>query len=160
MIFTSQKPNIDPLPWYAPSGWNGEPAARFATEAEADAYGRNEYDPRDEFTPTRDPEPWLWKAAPGDTARVSDAEAQRLLQMGKGTHWQGMGLMWSPRREQFDTPVNQILVDFRAAVGGMATASFLARAVLRNWMYWHAIEGTPDEHSHAGRVLARLAMLP
>jgi len=58
MIFTSQKPNTDPEPWVAHDGTRSQHPHGFDTATVT--FGIT-FDPRDEFTPTRDPEPWVWE---------------------------------------------------------------------------------------------------
>ena len=152
-IFTSQRVNLDREPWVDDHG------KRHATEeAWCDACGgcSTYLRPRPEFEPTRDPFPYVSAlgaryAYPGTLGRER--------------------LVWAPRREEFDTPVNRVLEAFRAV--GDASAEEWAYCLSlaysgESWPvvdHWDALEEAveiigregADEIDHARKVLTRLA---
>lgn len=149
-IFKSRQVNLDPAPWRAikggvrTSGSMVEGLTRIGVEVVLD--------PRPEFEPTRDPEPYLIlgerSATPADFA------------------------LFAPRREQFDTPVNPILVamrdDYQQYVG---TPGAVDRVFWESWLERlprvksHGViasahggfVATAEQIDHARRVLTRLA---
>ena len=130
-IFKSHQVNIDPEPWKSLNhGGRG---------ATALVYDDMKYSPRPEFEPTRDPEPYVredgWRER---------KEAKNL---------QGRGYGWAPRREEFDTPVNQALVDFRRRYVLNGTRDDAAEWLETGIDPWHY---TPEEIKHAQKVLSRL----
>lgn len=154
MIFKSKQVNLDPHPWLSENG---------------PRYKRPPYPhttwslrPRPEFEPTRDPEPWLHTHVSENCHDTG----------GRMSFNNGIGYEWSPRREQFDTPVNPILVEFRNTLpntnGG--SAPWLAAHWTCSDEMWrqmclsdHHDEavpiGTPEHEAHARKVLTRLARL-
>jgi len=92
-IFTSQRVNLDPEPYVGPT--SGERRAEPFEDHGEPAF----LDPRPEFEPTRDPFP-------------VEFDGSRFPAFGFRSE-KPMGARWAPRREQFDTPVNPILVAFR-----------------------------------------------
>lgn len=100
-------------------------------------------DPHPAFTQTRDPKPLL---DPEESGRYSVMPGMHPSIAVRN------GLIWAPRHEEFDTPVNPILAAFRS----------------RNYPipYWvhrlklgHApagVEATPQQIDHARRVLSKL----
>lgn len=132
-IFKSQQVNLDPEPWLVEDydGWGRQ--WRQATPGVGDEIST--WAPRREFEPTRDPEPW----ARDDGWRTSG-----------GFHLEGRGYGWAPRREQFDTPVNRVLLHLRKKCGDIYELMFDLDS---RW-----VEGfTYDEVCHARKVLDRLA---
>ena len=133
----------DPEPWVEKSG--GRHVANWA--------GLRTHDPRPEFEPTRDPLPW--KCANGDKRFWSRRAAENHC---------GTDAIYTPRREQFDTPVNPILVEFRKLWKGqpdiLEMADHWARFELDgDWESSMTHEYTMDQINHAHRVLTRLAAL-
>lgn len=113
------------------------------------------YDPRPEFEPTRDPFPWAVVYLDGS---VHDYRADNLGPLEPGERFE-----FRPRREQFDTPVNRMLVAFRE---DCADPDFEVNSVVEYAQAW--LNNTPgidvdwdtfdlDEIDHARRVLTRLA---
>ncbi len=129
-LFKSRQVNLDPEPVIAPggerfdgSGWMPLPN---------DGYN---YAPRPEFEPTRDHAPWAERG----NHNVRSA-----------THFKGSE--WAPRREQFDTPVNRVLVRYRES------QTMMNADTLENWLWFLERQPyTPDEIEHARTVLTRLA---
>lgn len=138
MIFKSRQVNLDPEPYT----YDGFRATRAVAESQA-RWSAVEHVPRPEFEPTRDPKPYEWNG-------------YRYTPEQRNT-FPGQPCNWSPRREQFDTPVNPILVAFRrdqSEEGGQ-------RHVL-SWAEWLEYPTTlnrytPEQIDHARRVLTRLA---
>ena len=132
IIFKSRQVNLDQFPYVWPSGTrsmfsvgDGQPLS---------------FDPRPEFEPTRDPLPY-W-----DTETDDDDPIRLSSKVDDPTN----SVVWKPRREQFDTPVNRILVYLRMAglpedLSGVWLAE-VAREVGAN----------RKELEHAWKVLARL----
>jgi hypothetical protein len=94
VIFLSHRPNLDPEPYL-----NVHANTRQADNRD----GWRSFAPRPEFEPTRDPEPWTCDPA---YAKGYCRSIRRTVHHDA----------WSPRREQYDTPVNPILTDFRSVV--------------------------------------------
>ena len=141
-IFKSRQVNLDPEPWVA---WG----VRYPKKA-----GSAYYDPRPEFEPTRDPLPY-W-----DTETDDDDPIRLSFKVDDPTN----SVVWKPRREQFDTPVNPILVEFRKLWKGqpdiLEMADHWARFELDgDWESSMTHEYTMDQINHAHRVLTRLAAL-
>ena len=128
MIFKSQQVNFDPLPWVNPND-----GARRAHQVKWIS-GPDVFDPRPGFESTRDPHPWLGLSA-GRMTRYSHNDDQ------------DPRIEWAPRREQFDTPVNRVLVDARKI--GWRDPKTLDEFFDTSW--------TPEEIEHARKVLTRLA---
>lgn len=101
MIFKSHQVNLDRYPWASKMHRN----TRYSANHDCD------WLPRREFEPTRDPEPWVGPTDNSATKRYAEQGDTR------------MGRKYLPRREQFDTPVNSILVEFRK--GGASPAQWL-----------------------------------
>lgn len=125
-LFKSHRVNLDREPYRDPSS-----GVRFRKQFH-DPDDLYVYDPRPQFEPTRDPLPW-WSA----TA------------MGRTAHWHE-GSVWAPRREEFDTPVNPILVNLRLMRGtDLALSETLARTA--QWMLdqedFSASESAEMEHA-------------
>ena len=142
MIFKSKQVNLDPEPWITFDG----------IRVGADIMG-TKYHPRPQFEPTRDPLPW--KCANGDKRFWSRRAAENHC---------GTDAIYTPRREQFDTPVNPILVEFRKLWKGqpdiLEMADHWARFELDgDWESSMTHEYTMDQINHAHRVLTRLAAL-
>lgn len=150
MIFKSRQVNLDPLAEMCHCG----------TDV-ADHSPLDNHSPvgvqRPEFEPTRDPKPW--KNVYNGRRLPNTESLARLWRNGKGnrTHW-----VWAPRREQFDTPLNRVLVDMRGYRSERLTmknpkgwarvlSAFEVAAQDNPW------QATPDEIDHARRVLVRLA---
>ena len=132
MIFKSKTVNLDPEPWVTPYG-----------RTSSEPVNGGDYQPRPEFEPTRDPAPWTTDALGNSRA----AEG-------------GWGKRWSPRREQFDTPVNRIMVEFREGWSHDPTygaANWLISLDDPTWDVRSVFDATPAEIDHARRVLTRLA---
>lgn len=114
-MFLSQRPNNDKRPWDLDG-------VRFAVKPITPGA---RFDPRPEFTQTRDPLPWI------------DA---------RGIRWADSrvtNVAFSPRHEEFDTPVNPILEAVRL---GKATPAALLKAIR-----------TGNASSPAGRVFEKAA---
>jgi hypothetical protein len=130
IIFKSHQVNLDKEPW--------ESINHGGRGATALVYDDMKYRPRPEFEPTRDPEPYArddgWRERAG------------------AAHLQGRGYGWAPRREQFDTPVNRVLVAFREE-GGTAQHWLDHSLTYEVW----GEDATPNEIEHALKVLRRLA---
>ena len=102
-IFKSQQVNLDPQPWRDSEG--NRCSADEAGSTPFERFGRDAFDPRPEFEPTRDPHPWQeYENGIGAGSRYRTREA----------YYTGHERRFEPRREQFDTPVNRILAAFRA----------------------------------------------
>lgn len=111
-----------------------------------------QYDPRPEFEPTRDPDPYEQLDLYGNVCgRASREDVAR--RPGR--------VRWAPRREEFDTPVNPILVTFRAGLGHYETddgeeADASQQAAL--WLAdWGNVEGAADQIEHARVVLTAMS---
>lgn len=151
MIFKSRQVNLDPAPYVWPSGVR----SMFTEGLGSDGLHHVlTYRPRSEFEPTRDPAPW-WNPAEviqtGNYARSSE---------------QLPGYNYAPRREQFDTPVNRLLLEFRRLWAGEVDIVEQAAEMAHNlgehdylWELQEDTDYTPDEVEHARRVLTRLARL-
>ena len=143
MIFKSQQVTFDLEPWQCynivtRNGGKTFERAEFLRHAE-EHEGDVHYEPRPEFEPTRDPEPWVTPGtfdAPGDT-RHADRRTGNTR--------------WAPRREQFDTPVNRVLVYFREKRRDVYDFLFDLDS---RWADGY----TFDEIEHARKVLTRLAV--
>lgn len=131
-IFKSRQVNLDPEPWVAEFGTDRYILPDDTSKATV-------YDPRPEFEPTRDP--WPYTHTGGSRhAFPGTLDGERLV--------------WAPRREQFDTPVNRVLGEFRECDGDPVA-----------WLLWldqtpisqMGVDPTPEEVDHARRVLTRLA---
>lgn len=134
MIFKSRQINNDPQPWACHTH-----LGRWAGQCD---HAGSIHSPRPEFDVTRDPEPWII-----DTGYLvirsafEPREDDPLVVYAE----------WSPRRDQFDTPVNLILVEFRASQH--SAQWWLATLAHEPESYrW-----TPAQIDHARRVLTRLA---
>ena len=132
-IFKSHQVNLDPMP-----------AADYrGTRYVAEAYPKYAplWDPRPEFAPTRDKRPWKltsgWREFP-----TLEAGTRR-----------GYLPVWMPDREQFDTPVNPILVAFRAGTLDVDWFLYEYNHDTDSWVW----DRTPEQIDHARRVLTRLA---
>lgn len=136
-IFKSRQVNLDPEPWRDER--TGDRSPVFIQSLGSALWV---YDPRPEFEPTRDPEPW----ARDDGWRTSG-----------GFHLEGRGYGWAPRREKFDTPVNRVLVFFREYYGERMLPLHRAAAATLSSLEDIAGGYTPAEIAHARRVLERLA---
>lgn len=142
-VYKSRQVNLDPEPWVWADG--GRAANNLDVEVAIWA-------PRPEFEPTRDPEPWACQGMHGGVQCTKRAAEPWMLDRA--------GRVWAPRREQFDTPVNRVLVHFRQ-MHGFRTDAFLVQAATA----WCASPDdmvkagayTPDEIDHARKVLTRLA---
>jgi hypothetical protein len=139
-------------------------AARFDPEPYVDATGRryahpSEFavgtlDPRPEFIPSRDPEPWVDPDFYGSPYRIA-----RVFSGTTPGVWR-----WSPRPEYARPEPNPILVDFRANETRQATGTAkLARlwlSVLSDGRDWERHTGnratSPTQIEHARKVLTRL----
>ena len=154
MIFKSRQVNPDPKPYRRVNGPEytpGQMPRRSHVVRERYVWT---HDPRPEFEPTRDPMPYT---RPDGSGRYAHP----------GT-WCGQHLVLSPRREQFDTPVNPLLTELR---GDVERFSSLAAAVsdLLDWLERYPKEGpvegldgkeivlTKENIDHARKVLTRLA---
>lgn len=150
MIFKSRQVNLDPGPWVDPTG------KRWPRRALTDEV----FDPRPEFEPTRDPEPYTVR---GDRNqwRESLSEGQRIL--GDPIYHPRFKVEWSPRREQFDTPVNPILVCLRSVAGDGFRRDDLLNLLFEVNHPTHVLTGyvvknaSSEQIDHARRVLTRLA---
>ena len=132
-IFKSHQVNLDPKPYIDKNGNRARwlAAVMFSLE----------YSPRPEFESTRDPEPWVSKNHGGRGA----------------THLTYDDMAWAPRREQFDTPVNRMLVFFRENYGDEDKSVSVEYWVEQLDDPTLKEDYTPDEIEHAQNVLARLA---
>lgn len=153
--FKSHQVNLDKTPFVDESGnrYRGQ------SSDPADLYA---YDPHPEFQPTRDPYPYLvdpastWpEIAPFRVRTRGEAEAITYRENFDVT------VTWAPRREQFDTPVNRILIDVRYERDGLTNPV----ALVTYYSAWEQSIGDPtalgywtaDEIEHARKVLDRLA---
>lgn len=156
VIFKSRQVNLDPDPYVIAN------TELRVSSPSATAYIVSHFDPRPEFEPTRDPAPWRFVY--DEPMRAATAERDR-----RGWHNDGQTVEWAPRREQFDTPVNPILVEFRASWGSVAydgprdqIASWLAalkgtERTIKRRGYSLGSDPTPEQIDHARKVLNRLA---
>lgn len=139
-MFLSQRPNNDPAPFHKKD--NG-----IRSDTNVHSYGRWEFDPRPEFTQTRDPFPWLLP----DGSRHNKSSANYLVPevdcYAMGAVGEIPGVRWAPRHEEFDTPVNAILSDYRSYHKGPESAVRWLRD--REWIDYPA-------EDHARRVLSKL----
>lgn len=149
-IFKSRQVNLDPEPWRV--DFVDGTSERNPTMTPPATI----FDPRPEFEPTRDSEPWLDPITKGD--------GEREVRWATVDQSQRSWYEWAPRREQFDTPVNPILAAFRAQdidtaddflweVNRLDGLRLEAQAAQR---YYHGPRWTPAEIDHARRVLTRL----
>lgn len=155
MIFKSRQVNLDREPYVWPSGVRSMFSEGLGSDG---VYQKLTHAPRPEFEPTRDPEPWQWSTQP----EWRTADATRIIKTAG--RW-----VWAPRREQFDTPVNLILQDFRSDVRVNGTPVEEAVLDTLQWVKLYAqpgsVEGvggvfleiTAEMIDHARRVLTRLA---
>jgi len=136
-IFTSRTAeSYDPEPWKAPddSRWSGR------------AITDGVYDPRPEFEPTHDPEPWATHGE-NNKWRSTTEEAHRILS-DPAFYRPRFHTEWAPR----DRNRNRILIDVRAYLS--------AGNDIRGWdmdvlpIAWR--DATPAEVDHARKVLTRL----
>lgn len=137
MIFKSRQVNLDPKPWVDESGGRHRWLAGVVFNMG--------YDPRPEFEPTRDPEPWV------------NVFGNRVRTPGRTDDGE---FTYDPRREQFDTPVNRVLVEFRMGWSHDPTygaANWLESLDDPTWQVESVRNAAPEEIDHARRVLARLA---
>ena len=132
-VFKSRQVSLDKEPWLCDYEIDGKPVRSFF-----DGHGRYTWAPRPEFEPTRDPEPWLETWGPNTGARYG--------------HYMWVSLTWAPRREQFDTPVNRVLVLFRRD----AEHNGIDSALEYDWPT-NSVASSAEEIDHARRVLRRLA---
>lgn len=163
MIYKSRQVNLDPEPWvhYAYDGFSHERRASPEPLGEIEG-GVADLKPRPEFEPTRDPFPWL---DPEEGQRYSLDQESNLFTHEEGDYdldaWPFV--QWAPRREQFDAPVNRVLVDFRKHWEPLAPAPGPREAQIylevtdldggkKQPLYW-----STKEIDHARRVLTRLA---
>ncbi|UXO93891.1 hypothetical protein Pan2_72 [Pseudanabaena phage Pan2] len=146
MIFKSRQVNLDPEPWVAhdPDGVPTRLATRDSAHTAAWVWGI-EWAPRPEFEPTRDEYPWL-----NPTTNYRHRSAWLA---GENV------AVWAPRREQFDTPVNRVLVEFRQGWAHDPTygaANWLESLDDPAWPVESVRNAAPDEIDHARKVLLRL----
>lgn len=146
-IFKSRQVNFDKTPWAGPEGRR----TSFVNPAsDAAQSGGWRFDPRPEFEPTCDPWPHLDGLGNRHREAVVSADPYYCTR-------------WAPRREQFDTPVNRVLVDVRAERDGLTNSV----ALVTYYSAWEQSIGDPtalgywtaDEIEHARKVLTRLAAL-
>lgn len=137
-IFKSRQVNLDPFP-YVDSDSRRYDLASGKPRPE-------EYKPRPEFEPTRDPEPWAHRA------------------YGDRSKFELNSFVWAPRREEFDTPVNRLLLEFRRLWVGQVDIVEQAAELAYNlgehdylWELREDTDYTPAEIEHARKVLERLA---
>lgn len=151
MIFKSRQVNLDPEPWRVRST-----GARLARSVPQEQERIKIWDPRPEFEPTRDPYPWVYfdhrNTSLGRFATLIEAERH------------GDRTEFAPRRDQFDTPVNPILVEFRKLWKGQPDILEMADQWARfeldgDWESPMTGEYSTDHIEHAHRVLTRLAAL-
>lgn len=143
-IYKSHQVNLDPEPY---RNGLGERATTI-DDLPHDERIWFDCDPRPEFEPTRDPEPYWFQ---GHRYRSDQVEAvlRNNSQRGAPAH-----IVWAPRREQFDTPVNRVLVLFRRD----AEHNGIDSALEYDWPT-NSVASSADEIDHARRVLTRLANL-
>lgn len=137
-MFLSQRPNNDPQQWqHRVTGKRFPDPYEAGTEA-----GLCDDNPRPEFTQTRDPLPWI------------DA---------RGIRWADSrvtNVTWSPRHEEFDTPVNRVLAAFRSHYWSFRPEN--AEAWLKDmnegdgYGFDATLSATDAEVEHARRVLSKL----
>ena len=149
--FKSRQVNLDPEPYVY--GHKDTRVDREQGEELALNGFAIELAPRPEFEPTRDPFPYVASLA-GIDNRFSVAGVKYLPFVANYPE-----LRWAPRREQFDTPINPILVEFRrdceSDIDGWTISEIAA--------HWCQSENvgdgyaTPEQIDHAHRVLTRLA---
>lgn len=145
VILKSRQVSLDPEP-YESDGYRVS-RERYLAMAPALRKSMWFFDPRPEFEPTRDEHPWLY--------------AGERYAENPGGGWPGKRPVWAPRRTQFDTPVNPILVEFRSAVDERlpyadpkSWLNGLENPSPGSWFY-----ANPDHITHARKVLTRLAAL-
>lgn len=146
MIFKSRQVNLDPKPYM---GWSGQRYAADERHTEGYGDGSFKYDPRPEFETTRDPYPYVTTLRNGFTLRTVNKISQS-TDDGKDTGVESSN--WAPRREQFDTPVNPILVALRKWLGGEK----YSRGDYAGFWFYADWEATAAQINHARRVLTRL----
>lgn len=150
MIFVSQRANDDPEPWVSHHGRHEDP-----DPAGWDFDVEFSFQPRPEFTQTRDEWPW----------QNEDGERQAL-------HNRLLGYEWSPRHDEFDPPVNTVLQAYRKFSHRLGAvdlwlAAHDALEAFGGYVTWddpeHAFHVLTKAHSaevqHARRVLTKLAAL-
>lgn len=144
--FKSHQVNLDLEPWVT---HHGVRAAKPGEVALAWAY-----DPRPEFEPTRDPLPFIIHNSRGEGRRYSRREVEPLRE--------SLSVEWAPRHDQFDTPVNRVLVSVRE---GLKIRAGRERELIDLWLgnlrpISNPAQGfgvTEAEVDHARKVLTRLA---
>lgn len=146
-IFKSRQVNLDPEPWI---GWDAEVNGE---RRSGTPFGYAQFKPRPEFEPTRDPLPYF------DTESDDDDP----LRLPHKVHDPTNSVVWKPRRDQFDTPVNPILVAFRGVQDNsdesMRYEASEMLADLDNGT-WHGWDDVNSDHiAHARLVLGRLSRL-
>lgn len=142
-MFLSQRPNNDPEKWLAAD----------QTRTAAPGNWHSKFDPRPEFTQTRDPKPWFNTGAMAFPWRSRGREDVSQSSICSSE--------WLPRHEEFDTPVNPILTEFRSTW----TSNY--REGAQNWLIYidgswgiKSIEhSTVQQRDHARRVLHLLAVI-
>jgi hypothetical protein len=150
MIFKSKQVNLDPNPYVSEISGLRRPAP---TDTNPSIW---RYAPRPEFEPTRDPYPWRNRY---DGSRWADPG------IDLGAVMPGAGVLdWAPRRDQFDTPVNPVLAEFRKLWAGQVDMFDQAAELADNlgdvdylWELQRDTDYTPNEVTHARKVLERLA---
>ena len=141
-IYKSHQVILDPEPYTEAPGVR-HPA--YASEGMPIMHGLV-YDPRPEFEPTRDPEPYLFQ---GHRYRADQVEGIRRNNSQRDVPAK---ITWAPRREQFDTPANRVLVLFRRD----ADHNGIDSALEYDWPT-NSVASSPAEIEHARKVLTRLA---
>jgi hypothetical protein len=167
MIFKSRSltaSNLDPEPWERPDGTRAadlDEAFEGMDEASVLAPLKR---PRPEFEPTRDPYPWevYYDGQPSGEHVKQPIMPHWVL----GQTMRMISTVWSPRREQFDTPVNRVLADLRRTLAGKPAQSLAKQWLLlieddpnmSEYAVWAPLRDlTPAEIAHARKVLQRLA---
>lgn len=134
-IYKSRQVNLDPEPYVDPA--TGERFDRLFVKLNGTPI--TTHDPRPEFEPTRDPEPWCVPSGWQGEREARFSSYADAAEYGR--------VEWTPRREQFDTPINRVLVDARAI--GWRDPNTLDQYPDTAW--------SADEIEHARKVLTRLA---
>lgn len=167
-IYASQRPNNDPEPRVnLDENGNEKPGTRHGRYADCSALCVER--PRPKFDHTRDPEPWhvtltsakghngRWREWRGAADDWDDALAHaEAANPGWNAHTGG----YLPRHEQFDVPVNRVLVEFRAdrvnpQGDGMDDPRELLDAMDQpEFSIFN--DFTPEELDHARRVLTKI----
>lgn len=154
MIFKSQQVSLDPEPRVnLDERGHEKPGTRHARYRDCSALCVDS--PRPEFEPTRDPYPWEIVVTATGTVR------ERIADPSWVTFWDAKTEVceWAPRRSQFDTPVNRVLVLFRKQLSPVVPLNLHIHGFL-NGITRLASEGfTIAEIDHARKVLTRLATL-